>query len=99
MDAPASSPHLTLSKLGLRRNERWLFRNLSWELPRGKVIAVVGGSGSGKSSLLACLAGLLEPSEGTLGYRCHRDCAHTSALRLRSSLRWACRLSRRTFRP
>lgn len=79
MDVPATSPHLTLSKLGLRRNDRWLFRNLSWEVPRGKVIAVVGGSGSGKSSLLACLAGLLEPTEGTIGYRCHRDCPHDPA--------------------
>lgn len=71
------SPHLTLSKLGLRRNDRWLFRNLSWQVPRGKVIAVVGGSGAGKSSLLACLAGLLPPSEGELQFRCRQDLRHT----------------------
>jgi len=77
VDAPEPSTHLTLSKLGLRRNERWLFRNLSWQVPRGKVIAVVGGSGTGKSSLLACLAGLLEPTEGQVTYRCRENRPHT----------------------
>ncbi|HEX8309907.1 MAG TPA: ATP-binding cassette domain-containing protein [Chthoniobacteraceae bacterium] len=72
--APPS--HLTISSLGLQRNDRWLFRNLSWEVPRGKVVAVVGASGAGKSSLLACLSGLLTPSEGQLSYCCKAGCPH-----------------------
>ncbi len=79
MEAAASNSHLTLSHVGLQRNERWLFRNLSWQVPRGKVIAVVGGSGAGKSSLLACLAGLLTPSEGELSFRCRQQRTHTPA--------------------
>lgn len=79
MDAPGSSSHLTLSNVGLQRNARWLFRRLTWEVPRGKVIAIVGGSGAGKSSLLACLAGLLEPSEGELSFRCLQQRIHTPA--------------------
>ncbi len=75
MAAPTPA-HLSLRSLGLQRNGRWLFRNLSWEVPRGKVIAVVGGSGAGKSSLLACLAGLLPPGEGELSYCCHRGEVH-----------------------
>ena len=63
---PQTSCHLALDQLGLERNGRWLFRGLTWQVPRGKVIAVVGGSGAGKSSLLACLGGLLTPSEGTI---------------------------------
>lgn len=62
-------PHLSLASLGLRRNDRWLFRGIDWEVPRGRVVAVVGASGAGKSSLLACLAGQLAPTEGTV--RCH----------------------------
>jgi len=61
--------HLSLASLGLRRNDRWLFRGINWEVPRGRVVAVVGASGAGKSSLLACLAGQLAPTEGTV--RCH----------------------------
>jgi len=79
VEAAVSNSHLTLSNVGLRRNERWLFRNLSWQVPRGKVIAVVGGSGAGKSSLLACLAGLLTPSEGEVSFRCRQQRTHTPA--------------------
>ena len=66
MVASASSVHLSLDSLGLQRNGRWLFRGLTWEAPRGRVIAVVGPSGAGKSSLLACLSGQLAPTEGAV---------------------------------
>jgi len=68
--------HLTLDRLGLERNGRWLFRNISLTLPRGRFIAVVGPSGVGKSSLLGCLAGLIRPSEGAATYRCVQGCDH-----------------------
>ena len=71
-----SRPHLSIKGLGLKRNERWLFRNLNWEVPRGSVVAVVGPSGVGKSSLLNCLAGLAEPSEGELTFSCNAGCLH-----------------------
>ncbi|NJM51991.1 MAG: ATP-binding cassette domain-containing protein [Blastocatellia bacterium] len=37
---------------------------MTWQLPRGKFLAVTGASGAGKSSLLACLSGIIKPSEG-----------------------------------
>lgn len=69
-------PHLSIRGLGLKRNDRWLFRGLSWEVPRGSVIAVVGPSGVGKSSLLNCLAGLAVPTEGELTFSCNAGCLH-----------------------
>ncbi|MBA2432029.1 MAG: ATP-binding cassette domain-containing protein [Chthoniobacterales bacterium] len=69
-------PHLSIKGLGLKRNDRWLFRNLNWEVPRGSVIAVVGPSGVGKSSLLNCLAGLTNPTEGELTFSCNAGCLH-----------------------
>lgn len=71
-----SRPHLSIKGLGLKRNDRWLFRNLNWEVPRGSVVAVVGPSGVGKSSLLNCLAGLAQPSEGELTFSCNAGCLH-----------------------
>lgn len=63
--------HLRLSTVGLEREGRWLFRNLSWEIPRGTFAAIVGPSGVGKSSLLAVLAGMLPPSEGRISLDSH----------------------------
>jgi phosphonate transport system ATP-binding protein len=71
--------HLSIKHLGLKRNGRWLFRNLSWEVPRGSVIAVVGPSGVGKSSLLNCLAGLATPTEGDLTFSCNAGCLHKAS--------------------
>jgi len=39
-------------------------RGVSLEIGRGELVAVMGPSGSGKSSLLACLAGIDEPDGG-----------------------------------
>ncbi|MDQ3711270.1 MAG: ATP-binding cassette domain-containing protein [Acidobacteriota bacterium] len=50
--------------LCLRRGEKLLFEQMSWQLPPGKFLAVTGVSGAGKSSLLACLGGIVAPSAG-----------------------------------
>lgn len=71
-------PHLSIHDLGLKRNGRWLFRHLNWEVPRGSVVAVVGPSGVGKSSLLHCLAGLTKPTEGRLTFLCNAGCSHAA---------------------
>ncbi len=55
--------------LGLFQQGRWLFRNLSVRLEGGQFVAVTGPSGVGKTSLLACLAGLRAPTEGEVAYR------------------------------
>jgi ATP-binding cassette subfamily B protein len=39
---------------------------ITLEIPPGKTIAIVGRSGCGKTTLIKCLAGLLEPTEGTI---------------------------------
>ncbi|CAN5708108.1 phosphonate ABC transporter ATP-binding protein [soil metagenome] len=78
-DKAAAMPHLSIKNLGLKRNDRWLFRNLNWEVPRGSVIAVVGPSGVGKSSLLNCFAGLTTPTEGELTFSCNAGCLHQAA--------------------
>ena len=45
-----------------------VIRDLSWEVPEGKAIALVGRSGVGKSTLLHLLAGLDSPSKGTVRF-------------------------------
>jgi lipoprotein-releasing system ATP-binding protein len=43
-----------------------LFENLSFNLSDGNMVAITGPSGAGKSTVLAMLAGWLEPTEGRL---------------------------------
>lgn len=51
---------------GLRKTfgERLAIENLSFTVDRGEVLALVGANGSGKSTTLNCLAGLLDPDAG-----------------------------------
>jgi ABC-type multidrug transport system ATPase subunit len=46
-----------------------VFEDISVAVQRGTVTALVGPNGSGKTTLLRILAGLLEPTEGTVAYR------------------------------
>lgn len=56
------------SRRGWRRHGqvRWALRDVSFQVQPGELVGVVGKNGSGKSSLLQCLAGVLEPSRGTI---------------------------------
>ena len=46
--------------------ELQIFGDLSLDIPRGKVVAILGGSGSGKSTLLKLIGGQLRPSRGSV---------------------------------
>lgn len=55
-----------VSSLSLKRGDSRLFDEMTWQLPKGKLLAVTGPSGAGKSSLLACLSGSITPTAGEL---------------------------------
>lgn len=57
---------LAATDLACRRGERLLFRGLSLDLQPGEALQVAGPNGTGKSSLLRILAGLLRPFAGTV---------------------------------
>jgi ABC-2 type transport system ATP-binding protein len=52
------------SSLGCRFGKSWALRDCSFELPAGRVAALVGPNGAGKTTLLNLLVGLLRPSAG-----------------------------------
>jgi phosphonate transport system ATP-binding protein len=60
-------------KLGLSRSKKWLFQNLDLEIPAGTLVAILGPSGVGKSSLLSCLSGSETPTEGRIEYCLEKD--------------------------
>ncbi|HXX40796.1 MAG TPA: peptidase domain-containing ABC transporter [Chthoniobacterales bacterium] len=43
-----------------------ILTNVSLDLPPGRMVALVGRSGCGKTTLIKLIAGLLEPTEGTI---------------------------------
>ena len=52
--------------LACRRGERRVFAGLSFRLPPGGALVLTGANGSGKTSLLRLLAGLILPAAGRL---------------------------------
>jgi zinc/manganese transport system ATP-binding protein len=70
---------VAVDDLALRFGDRTLFEGLGFELERGELLAVLGPNGTGKTSLIRILLGLLEPSAGSVAIegcppqeRCHR---------------------------
>ncbi|MXO58045.1 heme ABC exporter ATP-binding protein CcmA [Altererythrobacter salegens] len=60
--------HLKVSDLACRRGDRVLFRGLSFDLAPGGALQVRGANGTGKSSLLRIVAGLLRPFAGKVEF-------------------------------
>src|SRR5262245_48871144 len=50
--------------LGKRYGGAWALRDCTFDLPPGRVAALVGPNGAGKTTLLHMAVGLLRPNEG-----------------------------------
>ena len=59
-------PSLRVEALALSRGGRVLFEDLSFAAASGAYVEVQGSNGSGKTSLLRALAGLLRPRSGVI---------------------------------
>lgn len=55
---------MEIRNLTFHRGERVIFDDLSLTVPRGKVTAIMGGSGTGKTTLLNFIGGRLQPDRG-----------------------------------
>ncbi|MCJ8335370.1 MAG: dipeptide/oligopeptide/nickel ABC transporter ATP-binding protein [Epibacterium sp.] len=60
---------LELRIVSVRRGGRTTLKDISFSLPAGKTLAVVGESGAGKSTLISAILGLLKPSSGQITWK------------------------------
>jgi lipopolysaccharide transport system ATP-binding protein len=72
--------HQSIKEILVRRSvgdweDLWAVRDLTFEVPRGQFLGVIGHNGSGKSTLLKLLSQILTPDGGTL-----KICGRVSSL-------------------
>ena len=58
--------HLRLESVTMAFGDRPVFENLSCAFARGDISVILGGSGSGKSTILRLIGGLIHPLAGTI---------------------------------
>jgi len=61
-----SQSFITIRDLFFARGNREIFSGISLDIPAGKITAIMGPSGTGKTTLLRLIGGQLKPSRGTL---------------------------------
>ena len=54
---------------GPNRSELWALRDVDLRIGKGETVGIIGHNGAGKSTLLRLLAGVSQPTEGTLAIR------------------------------
>lgn len=60
------TPIIEVKNLGLKIGETWIHHNLDLTIFQGETLAIVGGSGCGKTTLLRQILQLQQPTTGTI---------------------------------
>lgn len=59
-------PYIELKDVVFSRENRRIFDGVSLNIPRGRITAIMGPSGTGKTTLLRLIGGQLKPDSGTI---------------------------------
>lgn len=58
--------HIAIRNLDFQYQDRCIYQNLNITIPRGKITAILGPSGTGKTTLLRLIGGQLQPTQGSV---------------------------------
>lgn len=64
----ADAPELTVDKVHVWRGERHVLRGLSFKVESGQLLHIWGPNGTGKTTLLRVVCGLLRPEQGQVAW-------------------------------
>lgn len=68
VDNDSNSDLITVKNLSFRQGSRLIYDDLSLTIPRGKVTAIMGPSGTGKTTLLRLIGGEWKPLSGSIEF-------------------------------
>lgn len=57
---------IEVRNLRFQRGERWIYNDVDIDIARGKITAIMGPSGTGKTTLLRLIGGQLRPDSGSI---------------------------------
>lgn len=59
-------PVVEVENLNLIIEGRHILKNVSFKINKGEIFTILGGSGSGKTTITKCIVGLLKPTSGSV---------------------------------
>lgn len=66
METQAHPPLIDIQNLCFKRGDRFIFKGVNMRFAKGKITAIMGPSGTGKTTLLRLIGGQIKPRSGTL---------------------------------
>jgi len=57
---------LTVSNLETYYGPIMAIRGVSFSVPRGKIVTILGANGAGKTTILKTISGVMDPQKGTV---------------------------------
>jgi branched-chain amino acid transport system ATP-binding protein len=70
--SPVSEPLLTLDGIETFYGSIQALRGISFKVPKGSIVTLLGANGAGKSTTLKCISGLVPPARGSVSFRGRR---------------------------
>lgn len=77
---------VTIENLSMRFGPKEVLRNINLEVATGELVAIMGSSGGGKTTLLRCISGLLRPTSGKVMVDGVDVCANPEEVRRRMGM-------------